>query len=436
MRDVKVCEGSLVRMNPPLDIHEIEYLMKSDDVLKKGLLFIGGARQGKTNVMMKLAGDIFRMRNPDDLMVFLDVKGDYRETFYCDGDAVLSPTEDGCLWNFFDELKGIPFGGVLEARVLEIVEYLYYGQESPNMPFWNNAAKYITYCLILYLLLEADASGDDGILNHGELCRLIDSEIEGADFGSVYESYRELLQSYDRFRTAGMFLPPPESGAQMGVSVITEVVVMRRKLLWGNFGKQKTRNGQQYLSPGTLPFMHGEHVLFLEYNPRYQQSCESAFRAFTDMLIAAFLETGKTTGRLYLFLDELALLPELNRLDQALNLGAEHGIRVVAGLQEIEQLRHCYQSHPHRANVILDAFQSQIVFNSDIETSGYISKKLGNALVQRRHTRAGGGVGYSEPVMVPSVEQYEFDEFIPGDAIVHFSGRKAFKTHFPLYVKE
>lgn len=431
-------EGYLVRNTCPFSKEQVEIQMQSDEVLKRGLLLVGGARQGKTNVIKKIASDILDKKAPEDIVVFLDVKGDYYETFFQKGDMVFAPTNKSCIWNFFEELKILPFNYELDAKIREIIEYLFYGQESTKEPFWTNAAKLITYCFIMYMLMEADENDDDSNLNHKRLCQIIDGELEDVnngkdDISNVYDSYRTILNSYDKFRAMGIFLPPLDSGSNMGGSIITEIIVMRQKLFIGAFGEEKTHQGQFYISSGTLSMLSNSKVLFLEYNPNYQNSCSTVFRCFIDMLIGTYLDTRNKKGKLYLIFDEIAVLPELNKLDYALNLGAQAGIRVLAGLQEIEQLRHSYQSNPHRANVIIGAFQNAIIFNSDVETIEYMQKRFGEALVRRIVTRAGGGIGYSEPMKVPTIEKYEFGELGVGDTIVSFFGKKAFKFHFPFY---
>ena len=48
MQRVRVNQGYLVKNTPTLPLNILERTMCSDEILKKGLLFVGGARQGKT----------------------------------------------------------------------------------------------------------------------------------------------------------------------------------------------------------------------------------------------------------------------------------------------------------------------------------------------------------------------------------------------------
>ena len=436
MNNARVIDGYLVKHIQGMPITEIENNLQSDDILKKGLLFVGGARQGKTNVMMKLTSDIISSLNSHDVLVILDVKGDYKEAFFQEGDVILSPTDDSCLWNIFEELKIIPFGDELDARVQEIVEYLYYGFNSQKDPFWTNAAKIITYCLIMYLLYEADSSDDDTNLNHFELCNLIDGVVnDDSDEDSVidaYENYRRIMNSYSRFQTAQLFLPPIESG-MMGPGVITEIIVMRQRLFRAAFGKKKVRSDQLYISPGIISRFNAPLIVFLEFDQRARATCTPVFRYFIDMLISEYTGKSNIKGYLYLMLDELAVLPELENLSRALSLGAGRGIRVVAALQEIEQIRNNYQEHPHDAEVLIGSFQNQVIFNSDVKTAKYFQEIFDKAIIQRIFTKPGGGIGYTEPVEVNSIDVRDFQNLEVGQAVVHFSGKKAFIKKFPIY---
>ena len=444
MDTFRVISGSIASQNSKLPIDSLEEKLCSDYVTQRGLIFIGGARQGKTNVILKVCSDIFNQAKKGDLIVFFDVKGDYSRIFYEDGDLYLSPLENKYLWNIFEDFKGLPPGNLLEYRVKETIEYLFVGMESEREPFWTNSAKLILYCFIMYMLMDADIKGDTSTLNHYNLSLLIDGEMEKCrkrndkDAKDCYDSYREILQSNINFRSVAAMLPKKEINAAMGYSIITEILAMRDKIFVGSFRGKKHMNDQVYISPCYLPSnKKGPAVLFLKYNERYHDVCAPIFRCFVDMLIASYLEgVGCRGGKLYLVLDELASLPELRRLGQALELGPQYGIRVIAGLQTVEQMRLNYSRTPNAANVILGGFQNTVAFKSDAETVNFLCERFGTALVQRVYTRAGGGIGYTEPSVVHSVEAYDLLTLSQGQAVVALEGEKPFILQFPLYKAE
>lgn len=440
----RVIKGSVASQNPQLPIDLLEEKLCSDYVTQRGLIFIGGARQGKTNVILKVCSDILQQAKNGDLIVFFDVKGDYSRTFYNDGDLYLSPLENKYLWNIFEDFKGLPPGSLLEYRVKETIEYLFTGMESEREPFWTNSAKLILYCFIMYMLMDADIKDDTSTLNHYNLSLLIDGEMEKCkrhndrDAKDCYDSYRKILQSSRNFRVVAAMLPPKETNSAMGYSIITEILAMRDKIFVGSFKGKKRSDDQVYISPCCLPSGNkGPAVLFLKYNERYRDVCAPIFRCFVDMLIASYLEgVGCRGGRLYLVLDELASLPELRRLGQALELGPQFGIRVIAGLQTVEQMRLNYSRTPNAANVILGGFQNTIAFRSDAETVSFLCERFGTALAQKVYTRAGGGIGYTEPGIMHSVEAYDLMALHQGQAVVGLEGEAPFILQFPRYIAE
>ena len=58
MNNVQIMEGYLVKNTCPFSREQVEIEMQSDKILKRGLLFVGGARQGKTSVIKKIASDM------------------------------------------------------------------------------------------------------------------------------------------------------------------------------------------------------------------------------------------------------------------------------------------------------------------------------------------------------------------------------------------
>ena len=108
----QVLEGSIAAENPfpqlPGKFHgQDASIPVTDSLLSMGLLFLGSAGSGKTNTMLSLASQVLSSLKEDDIAVFFDMKGDYRDIFYADGDISLSATNDYFVWNLFDEL--IPF---------------------------------------------------------------------------------------------------------------------------------------------------------------------------------------------------------------------------------------------------------------------------------------------------------------------------------------
>jgi hypothetical protein len=446
---VRVISGQLVSQNRVPSVSEVEEVLQSDDILKTGLLFLGGARQGKTNVMTKVFFDIMQKRQLEDTVVFFDIKGDYRKLFYradWPSDILLSPRSDACLLNLFEgltDLVGV-HDDLLSLRVSEITEYLFRGQTGGSDPFWVNSAKMVVRCIILYMVYEASMDPTYP-LNHATFCSILDGRYFNNDYTALalYDQYREILLSYDRFRASATFFEPidPDHPGQMGNSIIAEILTMRGEIFQGSFEKGKEWVGQRYISPNTLTQHNEGRVLFLEVDTEFDRCCKPLFSLFLDMLIASYVSQKDTErrGKLYLFLDEFAMLPPCRRLGEALNFGAGPGIRVIGGLQMVDQVRQMYPE-PGAANTLLGGFQNLVVFHCDHESIKMTQDRLGGAFVQSVYRKAGGGIGYSEPRNVPSAEEHEFADLRVGEAIVRLQTAgdmgRPFRIHFPLYIKK
>ena len=168
--DLKIIDGTVAEYNdfPMFQLsHEKNYfllgkfknrreqIILTDKLLTMGLLFLGNAGQGKTNTMMSLTGQIFENLEENDLAVIFDLKGDYQETFYEDGDLILNALDDKYAWNIFEEL--LPFLDneyLFDMRIKELCKYLYKGRESKEQPYFVNAARDITEYVIRYFLYD------------------------------------------------------------------------------------------------------------------------------------------------------------------------------------------------------------------------------------------------------------------------------------------
>lgn len=398
----------------------------TDDELTQGLLFLGGAGSGKTNTMMWLAGQILDKLGPKDVAVFFDMKGDYKETFCNDGDAYLSITDGTFTWNLFDEfLPILDDEGQLEIRIGELCDNLYHGQESAQQPYFVNAAKAITKDLILYLLQKAKQNSCFDRLNNGTLKRLILGPHSGN--ANSYDLICNILLSDPRFSGERAFMPPrEETYGDTSYAVLSEIVIMANRVLAGAFGDGSNTNS--YISPSGFAIHGGGHALFLEYNPALPEIQIPAFRLFVDNLIADRAELAPSGGKTYLFLDEFAMLPELQYLDRALDHFRSRGFCVIAGLQSIEQVNHRYPGAT--AKIILEAFQSVIAFRCENSSITWLQEKTGRASVQQVIDEPGGNLSYSSEANRPCIEDWEVLGLRRGEAFVKLGNRPVFKYQF------
>jgi len=398
-----------------------------DSLLTMGLLFLGSAGSGKTNTMLSLASQILEQLTGDDIAVFFDMKGDYKDAFYADGDVSLSATDDCFVWNLFDELS--PFLDdeyLLEMRIKELCQYLYKGRQSSEQPYFVNAAREVTEALLRYFLLEAQESGNLSRLNNAALKNFIQGLDSSGD--DNYDAYRQVLTMYERFKGTLTYIPPRELNDRSAYGVITEITGMAGDVLAGAFGAC-SRAGR-YISAAGFAREGGGKALFLEYDPTLPDSQSYVFRFFVDSLIANRGDPKLPTGKTYLFLDEFAMLPKLEYLDKALSHFRSEGVCVIAGLQSTEQMNAKYPQAA--AKQILESFQSVAAFRCESSSIQWFQKMTGNARVRERTTASSGGLEYSRPRDRKCVEDWEMRELPCGGAFVKLVDQLPFRFQFAL----
>lgn len=404
-------------------------ILLNDEILTKGLLFLGKAGQGKTNTFLSLAGQILEQLQENDLAIFFDLKGDYQEAFFETGDLVLDALKDDYVWNIFDEL--LPFLGnefLLDMRLKELCAYLYKGRESQE-PYFTNAAREITEYIIRYFLFEYEETGNDSKLNNEALKSFIKGfECEEED---SYESFRNILLLYERFRGALTYLPPREFNDKSAYGVISEISSMANDVFAAAYGTSAHRRGR-YISAAKVARDEDTNVVFLSYNPSLPQSQSYVFRFFTDNVIANrcsyYKEKSGNIGKTYIFLDEFSKLPKLEYLSLALSQLRSMGVCVIAGLQDAEQIYNNYENS--EANVILNAFQSVIAFNCTDRSVKLFQSLTGTARVADTYTVAGGNIGYTNPYDRKCVEERDFISLAVGEAYVKLSNYQPFRFKF------
>ena len=80
-------------------------------------------------------------------------------------------------------------------------------------------------------------------------------------------------------------------------------------------------------------------AIFIEYDLMTGETLTPIYRLLVDLALKEALgRSDSEGGNVYMILDELKLLPKLKHMDYALNIGRGKGVKVIAGLQSINQL--------------------------------------------------------------------------------------------------
>lgn len=141
---------------------------------------------------------------------------------------------------------------------------------------------------------------------------------------------------------------------------------------------------------------NGQGNMYITWKESQKKALTPIISAWIDIICSSVLslDENKKDRRLWLFLDELASLDNIGSLEDALTKGRKFGLRVVAGVQSISQLKEIYGRDG--ATILMSCFRSLIVMGgakTDSETSEEMSKALGEHEVIRdnKNKSMGGG---------------------------------------------
>ena len=107
----------------------------------------------------------------------------------------------------------------------------------------------------------------------------------------------------------------------------------------------------------------GGKTLYVEYDLSIGQTLTPMYRLLFDLALKEALGRQRQEGNVYLILDEFRLLPHLQHIDDGVNFGRSLGVKVFAGVQNVEQLFETYKEN--RGRSILAGFSNLFLFHND-----------------------------------------------------------------------
>ena len=139
-------------------------------------------------------------------------------------------------------------------------------------------------------------------------------------------------------------------------------------------------------------------------------------------------------GDVYFICDEFRLLPYLRHIDDGVNFGRSLGVKVIAGLQNINQLTETYGEY--RGKNIIAGFSSVFAFKAnDVFTRDYVIGLHGKNVVIEQHQTLSASY-HEERRGAHVVEDWDMNELSIGEAIISFPFSKPFKYKFDLFQKK
>lgn len=432
----------------------IQIFDMSRKMCSKHILMIGGIGSGKTNTFNHIIDDLDANLTRDDIILIFDTKGDFYSLFY-EGrnDCVIgnSPQflSNTLYWNVFREIE---YGGILrsekELMAKEIAKILFENRKNSTQPFFSSAATDLFAKVLIghmrkelwelpeYRILEKklEINRNDAVavkqqkslfeahakkLNNKYLVNSIFHKWEGKD-------YLKLLNSIEEFKSAKTYIGDGTSNQALGV--FGELNSMINDYFIGVFADY---------SPGRDTSMRelihnkGGKKVFIEYDLGIGEVLSPVYTLLIDLGLKEALGRTRSSGNIYLVIDEFKLLPKLSHIDDALNFGRSLGIKVFAGIQSIKQLEDIYGET--RGKVIASGFSTVFAFHMTDEASRkYVSDLFGKNFLSLKYWNRSGKEKETEREG-HTVEDWNLLNLRIGQAVIGVSGFIPFKFQFSEY---
>jgi type IV secretory pathway TraG/TraD family ATPase VirD4 len=389
----------------------------SEEMLSKHVLLVGGTGSGKTNLFYHFVSQIKKKLTKDDVMLIFDSKGDFHKKFFTHGDVIIGNSvqyrKDSAKWSLYEEIVADGKDKVSIAQnAQEICKSLFAEriERNSNNPFFPNAARDLLSSIITAL-----------IRNGVNFCNKdLKDYIDSTDA----ESLRELLAGHRDLAAVASYIGG-KSGSQ-AQGVLSEMYSVTRDVLTGVFADVGMFSMRD--------FIRGKQgkTAFLEYDLAIGDVLSPIYTLLFDLALKEALGRTATQGNVYLIADELKLLPNLRHLEDGINFGRSLGVKILAGLQSIDQLNANYSNEARARNVIA-GFSSVYAFHSnDFATREYVSKLFGRNMIIESYPAANSQFHFERREGF-TVEDWDLISLKVGEAVVGLPAVSPFRYKFDLF---
>lgn len=395
------------------------------DMLSKHTLLIGGTGCGKTNLFYYYIQQIKAKMGKNDVMLIFDTKGDFFSKFYSSGDVVISNSKIYSKyvdkWNIYKEIlvDGWDDDDVFN-NAFEITHSLFKEAiEKTSQQFFPNAARDILSAILVaqIRLGKDDMEFRKRFFNNKALRQYLDS--------LSVDKLKKLLnpKAFPDLSSVLMYLGDGMNEQALGV--LAELQNVSHQIFIGEFaqdGRYSVRNFVREKSAKTL---------FIEYDLSMGDTLAPIYRLFFDLGLKEAMGRNKSVGNVYLICDEFKLLPNLKHIEDGVNFGRGLGVKIIAGLQSIEQLYEVYGEN--RGKNIAAGFSSIIAFKSnDTTTREFVSNLYGKNIVLEQY-RASNNTLNEDKREGKTVEDWDLNDLNVGEAIVGLAYEKPFRFQFDMF---
>lgn len=331
------------------------------ELLSLHVLALGSIGSGKTNLLYHIIKQILNnLHTENDIIIFFDAKGDFLKKFYRQGDYVIGNSQqysryNPVKWNLYRELTSTNNVN-REDTIREIATSLFSKRiNSSKEPAFASGARDIFAALI-----EAQMRNNERGLNNAELKRMF----RGLDVRGI----KARINNYPDLNWINIYMHKEDSATtQSFLSPLNSVV---NDVFTAHFAEAGNFSMREAVS------RRGGKSIFLEYDIMNSNLIDTVYTVLLDIAGKTALGNEDENKHVYFILDEFPLIPKLNYIDGLLNFGRSRGVRVIAGIQNINQIKSLYGDN--LGSSILSGFSTYIIFRLfDEESRKLVSERHG-----------------------------------------------------------
>ncbi len=386
----------------------------TENVLSKHVLLVGETGCGKTNLFYHMVRQIMSKLTPNDVMLIFDTKGDFYSEFYQEGDVVIGNSAKyrkvSERWSIYEEIIADGKDPVsVFQNTQEICKSLFADllERNSSNPFFPMAARDLLASVIIALIRNGVIPDNQDIRN------FIDS--------ASIEDLRNLLHQHKELASVASYIGGKAGTQAQGV--ISEMYSVTRDVLTGVFADSGDFSMRQFIRN------KGGKVAFIEYDLSIGEVLSPVYTLLFDLALKEALGRTASQGNVYLIVDELKLLPNLRHLEDGINFGRSLGVKIIAGLQSIDQLNANYTNEAKARNAV-SGFSSVIAFHqSDYNSREYVSRLMGRNMILETFAEADGSNHYEKREGYV-VEDWDLTSLRVGEAVVSLPGIEPFRFRF------
>lgn len=397
----------------------------SEELFSKHLLLLGGIGSGKTNTFYFILRALLKAVTAKDLLLIFDSKGDFYKKFFnpWDPNHIVIGSGDtyagiSKCWNIFGELRNAAgrFDKLSELTAKEISKSLFAGRESQSQPFFSQAATDVVAKVLIDFIRHRPA----GELNNAELVKFFHS--------ANVNTYHAMIDRNPDFESARSYFGQKNANlTAQTLGVLSYVTSMVDDIFIGIFGENRPAGS---FAMRDLVRKKGRKVVFIEYDLNSGEILDPIYGLLYDLALKEALGGREHDGNTWLICDEFRILPKLSHINDALNLGRSLGVKVIAGLQTINQLYDVYGVE--LGKTLAAGFMNSMCFQTwDLDTRKFISDRFGDNYVNYSFHSMNAPISTQREGRV--VEDWDVLELKVGEAFVNLTGGTPFRFYFQEY---